>query len=194
MKKCTRCGLLKESSEFYWCISYLKRGWNNGYSSQCKQCRTIVNKIRYKKNRLKYLKKVNIYHASPGVKEKRCLYRQNNREERRIKKRAYRHTKIGNINMNNQQHRRKAKLAHCAINDLTSTQIHTLLINARKCVICGKYFNKKRKKTIDHILSIFQGGNNSLLNIQIVCLSCNSKKQHKDYTDFNNGQLYMFLN
>lgn len=44
--------------------------------------------------------------------------------------------------------------------------------DGRKCVQCGN----KQKLTIDHILPVKLGGDNSLTNLQTLCKSCNSKK------------------
>jgi 5-methylcytosine-specific restriction endonuclease McrA len=37
----------------------------------------------------------------------------------------------------------------------------------------------KRRAVLDHILPVFHGGSNDADNLQILCLSCNSKKGHK---------------
>lgn len=49
-----------------------------------------------------------------------------------------------------------------------------------KCACCGR----KRKLTIDHIVSLNKGGSNWLRNIQMLCLSCNTSKQDRDPIEF----------
>lgn len=50
------------------------------------------------------------------------------------------------------------------------------------CLRCG--LNKRL--TIDHIVSIKNGGENKISNLQCLCLSCNSSKSDK-YFDFREG-------
>ena len=78
------------------------------------------------------------------------------------------------------QHKRRALLASCKINDLTTPQIRALLSSAHVCAIDKQPFNNNgRKKSIDHIIPLSKGGNNTLSNIQIICLRCNLKKSNK---------------
>lgn len=41
-----------------------------------------------------------------------------------------------------------------------------------KCVYCGS----KENLQIDHIISVFSGGQNKICNLQILCRSCNAAK------------------
>lgn len=82
-------------------------------------------------------------------------------------------------------HRRRALLASCKINDLTTDEMRLLLDTAQVCAICGKLFDEtdsKKKKTIDHIIPVSKNGNHTLSNIQIAHGSCNSKKGNRSYT------------
>lgn len=92
-------------------------------------------------------------------------------------------------------YKRKANLLSCEINDLSNEEIKLLLEKSpRCCPICRKPFTKKkRKKTIDHIVPMSRHGNNTLLNTQVICQNCNSRKKTEEYTKFNNGQLLMFV-
>lgn len=49
-----------------------------------------------------------------------------------------------------------------------------------RCACC----RKKRKLTIDHITPLAKGGSNWPRNIQMLCKSCNSRKQARDPIEF----------
>ena len=89
--------------------------------------------------------------------------------------------------------KRRARLKICEINNLTRKQIKSMLKNSKICSICYKPFNSKRKKTLDHIIALSKGGNNTSMNIQIICSSCNLIKGVKNYTKFNGGQKLLFV-
>ena len=51
--------------------------------------------------------------------------------------------------------------------------------DGKKCLRCGNESNL----TIDHIVSVYHGGENKLSNLQTLCSSCNSWK-NTNYIDF----------
>lgn len=57
--------------------------------------------------------------------------------------------------------------------------------DGRKCIKCGD----TESLTLDHIVPIIKGGDNSLDNLQVLCKSCNSSKNTKvkDYRIKNNA-------
>jgi len=120
-------------------------------------------------------------------------YYQENKKKLTKKQREYGRTPAAKICRAGQQARRRAAIRNCEINDLELEQLKLLSKKTIRCAICKKRFTKTRRKTLDHILSLSKGGNNSLMNSQIICQSCNSKKHAKHYTEFNDGQFLMFL-
>jgi 5-methylcytosine-specific restriction endonuclease McrA len=57
------------------------------------------------------------------------------------------------------------------------------------CLGCGKE-EPETDLTIDHVIPLFMGGRNDAGNIQPLCRVCNSKKGHRNTTDFRKGAAY----
>lgn len=70
------------------------------------------------------------------------------------------------------EHRRRQRFIDNGNNDLTSDQINKLKSIIDYCVIC----DSKENLTIEHIVSSKLGGQNTISNITITCLSCNCSK------------------
>lgn len=52
------------------------------------------------------------------------------------------------------------------------------------CKMCGKTFSEAtRDCTVDHIIPQHLGGTNAMTNLQILCQSCNSKKNINAYSE-----------
>lgn len=85
-------------------------------------------------------------------------------------------------------HRRRARLANApGFMPMDGWNI-TLGFYGARCAQCGS----KKKLTLDHVVPLSWGGENSLRNSQVLCLSHNcSKGDHRDtdYRDWNNGIL-----
>lgn len=50
-----------------------------------------------------------------------------------------------------------------------------LIKKQKSCVFCGA----TERLSVDHIIPLVKGGRNNLSNMQILCISCNSKKGSK---------------
>jgi 5-methylcytosine-specific restriction endonuclease McrA len=73
-------------------------------------------------------------------------------------------------------HRRRAERNN-SDEHYTLTQLRALREKSGgRCAYC----DTKGRMTIDHIVSLRQGGSNSIRNIQFLCKPCNSAKQDKN--------------
>lgn len=108
-----------------------------------------------------------------------------------LKEMQWRYEQSGKAKARRQKRRALLVDAKTTIRD--NKLIEFMWQDAKYCEICGKKFNKKRKKTIDHIRPLSCGGSGLIDNIQIACFSCNMKKGVKHYTKFNRGQFLLFV-
>lgn len=129
----------------------------------------LYRKIYKEKNRSKLLKYSKQYYDSFGktaeAKEKRRKYISNNLGKFRI----YANNRRSKINN--------------AIGKHTEDDIkNILMLQKNQCAYCKK--NIEEKYSVDHIIPLKKGGKNDRKNIQICCISCNSKKHAKDPITF----------
>lgn len=70
------------------------------------------------------------------------------------------------------KHRRRARERN---GNLTSSQIKQLFFNHPYCEYCKKTENL----TLDHIIPVSRGGENTLSNVTVACQYCNASKHNK---------------
>ena len=111
--------------------------------------------------------------SHPGQEK---LYRQHRSEASRKKRNEYsRKYKLEHrVRYTYLQNQRKMKIRNIG-GAFSFNEWENLCLDAGgKCKICGKL----DKLTIDHIIPISKGGDNSLKNIQPLCLKCNMNKSN----------------
>lgn len=69
------------------------------------------------------------------------------------------------------------------LDDLTVDQLVDAFEFFDTCAYCDKSFNGLSDKSIEHIVPLSKGGDNTISNICIVHRSCNSKKQDRDVAE-----------
>lgn len=85
---------------------------------------------------------------------------------------------------------RRRRCIEASPSHFTADDIEDLLkLQKNKCACCKKSLNGKYD--VDHIQSLKKGGDNSRLNIQILCPRCNRKKSAKDPIQFMQEQGYL---
>jgi len=102
MKKCSKCGEIKDES----CFSKCKKA-KDGLSYQCKECR----KIYYKNNKINLAKKKKIYRKNKKeeIAKKQKIYRKNKKEEIAKKSKIYYENNKEEIARKSKIHRKDKK-------------------------------------------------------------------------------------
>lgn len=184
MKRCTKCGLIRQAEEFT-----VRRASKDGLSYVCRECANAYAKRRYNArdeecrerenarsrawsaaNHDKRIKITRAYTARNLIAERErkrlaaAKYRIENREEARMAGRAA------------AQARRHRMAGVCGAPH--KNVIGRLLKKANGvCMYCGE---KSHTMTIDHFTPLSQGGSGQSWNLVPCCASCNSSKKNQD--------------
>lgn len=74
---------------------------------------------------------------------------------------------------------RKAALPQLSAEEMLFAAEYEVILRSDPCVYCGKLGG-----TVDHIVSVFDGGDDSVDNLAGSCRPCNSSKRNKSLLDF----------
>lgn len=131
-----------------------------GVRPYCKVCQALYDKVRYTKR-------------GDYIKSKSAKWKKENTTKRKEYRIKWKKANKGKVSEYNKQYRNLIKLA----GDLNVLNALKTVIR-RKDMVC-KGCNIYGKCTVDHIIPISKGGNNSKDNLQILCALCNSIKSNK---------------
>ena len=184
-KKCTKCDIEKDISEFC-----KHKGRKDGINNWCKECEKIrvakwkeinpekkkqSDKNYYWKNRNKKLKEHKEYYQENKeyIRNRVKNYYQNNQEKiiRNVKK--YRQTPKGKIVHNNSNSKRRSK---CRKSDISSIWLLKLKKNTEVCELCSVELTDafgENQYNLDHIISLNCGGTHIMENVRYICRKCN---------------------
>jgi len=186
MKECTKCKKSKPFTDFS-----KDKQKKTGYSSQCKQCRSLYEKEYYKNNKEKVNTRNNKYNETYKKRKQEldAKRRKEKREEINKKKREYYHSTgkaVGNLwRANNPEkcktyafnrsHKRREKIK---TSTLTSSEVRNWL--SQQVLICS-YCNVSciDNYHVDHIEPLSKNGVHELSNFTISCPTCNISKGNK---------------
>jgi hypothetical protein len=72
---------------------------------------------------------------------------------------------------------------------VTKREIEAMMKASVHCPDCGAKFNRKVRKTLDHVMPLVAGGAHEISNLRVICLSCNSSKGSGRFTSGGQGIL-----
>lgn len=178
-KKCRKCGVIKQISEFG-----KDKQRKDGICTTCKSCRSLHQKEHPVQTR----KKVQKYRDANKEKVNAAYreYLKNNKEKENLRHKIYRLLNLEKVKgkekkyykNNPEKIRAKSMKRHAAKRGaggrgVTAEQwIDIVNKYDGKCLCCGIY----KKMTMDHVIPLIKGGDHDVNNIQPLCQSCNSKK------------------
>lgn len=164
MKKCSKCGELKDEEGFH-----KNKTINGGLAGWCKNCTHTYRAKYYAQNK-------------EEASEYLSQYRRNNRGKISEYNLKYRQRPNGIAAHARHNHKRRNNIRFSE-EPLSLSQWNTILKNQKnKCAECGSRFTTANPPTRDHIIPVSMGGVFEYWNIQALCISCNSKKRARlDY-------------
>lgn len=193
-KTCSKCKQLKLNTEFNKATKY-----KSGLASQCRICSKLYYQrhkeslsIKYKiyRENNKEQKKVadNNYRAKNKEKIKQQVknYYLANKEKILSYYKSWKISDVGIASRKSSHHKRKALMKK--INGSYTKDEILLLFEQQKsqCIYCKTKLNKSgsNKYHIDHIIPLSKGGDNNIINIQLLCPTCNLQKHDSLPEDF----------
>ena len=179
-----------------------RKAYDKAYRlAHSERTKIVLNKY-YRANRKKLLNKSIAYGKAHA--EERKIYLKNYRQANSEKRRVYRQTKLEHIRVCEKIYRQKnpeklringrkrRALKHKALHE-PYTNSYIFERDGWICQICGQKINRRlkypspRSGSIDHIIPLSKGGNDSPMNVQAAHLRCNVGKHAT-----NKGQLRLF--
>lgn len=159
-----------------------RKAWYKRYREENKEKIAIGNKLYYEKNKARIADQLKSYHKN---NRDRILARVKSWSEVNPEKiKAWRDShhdvllelkRVGG-------HRRRARKLNAG-GSHTRQEIQDLMVKQRgKCVYCKTKIDKSYHA--DHIVALAKGGNDHITNIQLLCPTCNMRKNARDNIEF----------
>ena len=186
-KVCSSCGdiLLNTTDNF--------RKITKGYSSKCKKCECKASKQWYDSHKEQRAEHDKIYYQEHKERKQETskIWYQNNREKRLEHWQEYRKSDHGKQVLAAKRfndHNKRRLLEQNQGKGITSEQYKEVMsFFDWKCAYSGEKL-KKDTRTLDHIISLKQGGDHEIWNLVPMTRSLNSSKQEKDMLEWYKEQ------
>lgn len=161
-KRCTKCDIEKDLSEFY-----MDHSW-------CKEC--FKDYYRENKEHIKEQHKRYDERNKEHKKEWNKKYYEKNKDYHNEWVKEYFKTPNGKAAIRRAGHKHRASMRNIEATLTAKEWAYILKKQNNRCNRCGKRFSIKNPPTQDHIIPVKHNGTYSSDNIQALCLSCNSSK------------------
>ena len=186
-KVCSSCGdiLLNTTDNF--------RKVTKSYSSKCKKCECKASKQWYDSHKEQRAEHDKIYYQEHKERKQETskIWYQNNREKRLEYWQEYRKSERGKRAIAAKRfndHNRRRLLKQNQGKGITAEQYKEVMsFFDWKCAYSGEKL-KKDTRTLDHIISLKQGGDHEIWNLVPMTRSLNSSKQEKDMLEWYKEQ------
>ena len=186
-KVCSSCGdiLLNTTDNF--------RKVTKSYSSKCKKCECKASKQWYDSHKEQRAEHDKIYYQEHKERKQETskIWYQNNREKRLEYWQEYRKSERGKRAIAAKRfndHNRRRLLKQNQGKGITSEQYKEVMsFFDWKCAYSGEKL-KKDTRTLDHIISLKQGGDHEIWNLVPMTRSLNSSKQEKNMLEWYKEQ------
>ena len=186
-KVCSSCGdiLLNTTDNF--------RKVTKSYSSKCKKCECKASKQWYDSHKEQRAEHDKIYYQEHKERKQETskIWYQNNREKRLEYWQEYRKSEHGKRAIAAKRfndHNRRRLLKQNQGKGITAEQYKEVMsFFDWKCAYSGEKL-KKDTRTLDHIISLKQGGDHEIWNLVPMTRSLNSSKQEKDMLEWYKEQ------
>ena len=181
-KACTSCGKLLPNTKEYFYEGGKRKDGTKPLKSICKECEKLYHKTQDK-----------IYYQEHKERRKEAhkIWYQNNREKRLEYWQEYRKSERGKKAIaakHFNDHNRRRLLKQNQGKGITAEQYKEVMsFFDWKCAYSGEKL-KKDTRTLDHIISLKQGGDHEIWNLVPMTRSLNSSKQEKDMLEWYKEQ------
>ena len=197
-KPCSRGHIVERYVSNYECVKCEKiraKGYRQTRPEKRKAYFKQYHKQYYKAHREELIQKNIEYTQQPHIKSKRKEYYKENRKKVREQQQEYiithrteattrtKNWRNNNPNKSREYHSRRKARKLKAEGTHTTKDIKWLLEKQNyKCVYCKKSLRKEYH--VDHIIALSKGGGNGKNNLQMLCPTCNLRKNAKDPIEY----------